>query len=148
MQLYVISVFIIAFIVALFAMQNSEVVTLVFLSWEFKTSLIVVIVGCVALGSILMGILGGIAQFRLNLKLRGARRTISKLEEQVSELEKERDELLQTTAELEQELMVALANESAAGEEAIEDVVEDDTKDLDEDERMDVSTEDEWGDSE
>jgi len=43
---------------------------------------------------------------------------------------------------------VALANESAAGEEAIEDVVEDDTKDLDEDERMDVSTEDEWGDSE
>jgi putative membrane protein len=139
-QLYVISVFVIAFVVALFAMQNSEVVTLMFLSWEFDASLIVVIVGCVALGSILMGLLGGIAQFRLNLKLRGARRTVAKLEERISELETERDDLKQTAAELEQELMVAFANEAENCREVIREVLEPSIRDSDEDEFIDAFT--------
>lgn len=140
MQLYVISVFVIAFVVALFAMQNSEVVTLMFLSWEFNASLIVVIVGCVALGSILMGLLGGIAQFRLNLKLRGARRTVAKLEERISELETERDDFKQTAAELEQELMVAFANEAENCGEVTREVLEPSIRDSDEDEFIDAFT--------
>lgn len=148
MQLYVIFVFIIAFVVALFAMQNSEVVTLVFLSWEFDASLIVVIVGCVAVGSILMGLLGGITQFRLNLKLRGARRMIAKLDERISELEKERDDLKQTTMELEQELMVAFANESERQNKVTRDVLEPSIGDLDEDEPVDAFTQDDHGDNE
>jgi putative membrane protein len=145
MQLYVIFLLVIAFLVALFAMQNSNIITLVLLSWKFDTSLTVVIVGCVALGSILVGLLGGIAQFRLNLKLRGVRRTGVKLEEQVKRLEQERDDLKETILGLEQELIIAYANSK---EESNATAVENgriNIKDADEDEPIDEYAQEENG---
>jgi len=50
--------------VALFALQNSEVVTVRFWPWEFQASLAAVILGATAVGALIAGLLGLASRLR------------------------------------------------------------------------------------
>ena len=53
MQGYLVSALIFALLVAIFAIQNTTVVVINFLMWEFHTSLVLVILGSALLGALL-----------------------------------------------------------------------------------------------
>ena len=69
MQGFLIIGIVFALIIAIFSIQNAVPVSLSFFSWQFNTSLVVVILGAVALGALVMGIFGSIKQFRLKRKM-------------------------------------------------------------------------------
>lgn len=77
-----------ALIVAVFAIQNAEVVNIRFLTWQFQNiSLVLVILGSAAIGALLLFILGTIKQVSMTLKLKDAEGKIRKLENQLKELQ-------------------------------------------------------------
>src|SRR5262245_32543363 len=58
MQFLFIGLTLLLLAVALFALQNSEAVTVQFLIWQFRTSLATVILGSTAGGALMAGLLG------------------------------------------------------------------------------------------
>jgi uncharacterized integral membrane protein len=70
-----------AFLVALFALQNSEIVRVGFMGWKFETSLVLVILGSALLGFLTALFLGMIMQIKLRFQLYKARQQIRLLEE-------------------------------------------------------------------
>lgn len=69
-----------AFLVALFALQNSEVVRVGFMGWKFETSLVLVILGSALLGFLIALLLGLIMQIKLRFQLYKAKQQIKLLE--------------------------------------------------------------------
>ncbi len=65
-----------AFLVALFALQNSEIVRVGFMGWKFETSLVLVILGSALLGFLTALFLGMIMQIKLRFQLYKARQQI------------------------------------------------------------------------
>lgn len=65
-----------AFLVALFALQNSEIVRVGFIGWKFETSLVLVILGSALLGFFIALFLGMIMQIKLRFQLYKARQQI------------------------------------------------------------------------
>ena len=76
-----ISAAVFAFLVALFALQNSEIVRVGFLGWNFETSLVLVILGSALLGFLTALFLGMIMQIKLRFQLYKARQQIRLMEE-------------------------------------------------------------------
>ncbi|NLC77844.1 MAG: LapA family protein [Clostridia bacterium] len=106
-QVYWIVAFIFALIVAVFAIQNAEVVNIRFLRWQFESiSLVLVIIGSAAVGAFLFFILGTIKQVTMTLRLKEAEGKIRKLESQLAELQQQQQK------------------EEAATEEQVRDAVE------------------------
>ena len=70
-----------AFLVALFALQNSEIVRVGFMGWKFETSLVLVILGSALLGFLTALFLGMIMQIKLRFQLYKARQQIRVLEQ-------------------------------------------------------------------
>ncbi len=70
-----------AFLVALFALQNSEIVRVGFMGWKFETSLVLVILGSALLGFLTALFLGMIMQIKLRFQLYKARQQIRLMEE-------------------------------------------------------------------
>ncbi len=72
-------------LVALFAVQNSHEVMVKFLAWELQTSLALLVIGAVAAGALLLGLLALFRQVGLGLKLwderSRARKTVSDLDQ-------------------------------------------------------------------
>lgn len=86
-QVYWITALLFALIVAIFAIQNAEVVNIRFLGWQFQNiSLVLVILGSASAGALFLFILGTIKQLSLVLKLKEAENKIRKLEHQLKEL--------------------------------------------------------------
>ncbi len=81
MQGFLIMGIIFALLIAIFSIQNAVPVSLSFFSWHFDTSLVVVILGAVALGALIMGIFSYVKQFRL-------KRKVNKLQKSNKELKK------------------------------------------------------------
>lgn len=72
-----------AFLVALFALQNSEIVRVGFMGWKFETSLVLVILGSALLGFLTALFLGMIMQIKLRFQLYKARQHIRLMDEKV-----------------------------------------------------------------
>lgn len=93
MQGYLVSALIFALLVAIFAIQNTTVVVINFLMWEFHTSLVLVILGSALLGALCIFLLGSFKNFgawRKQRELEGKNRHLTN---QVNELEAELKEL-------------------------------------------------------
>lgn len=83
MSFYIIFALLFAVVVAVFAVNNNAVVTLQFLLWSFRASLVLVILGSAALGAGIIGILGFFKQLSLNMKLWDLQGKKRKLETQL-----------------------------------------------------------------
>ncbi len=92
-----------ALLVAVFSIQNAGPVSLVFFTWRFETSLVVVVLGGIALGAIIMGLFSSFKQFKLKRKLK-------KLKFEKENLEVEKKELETNISKLEEEEKVKEEN--------------------------------------
>ena len=89
---------ILAAVTALFAIQNSGVIAVSFLGWEWEASLALILILTLGVG-ILVGYLAGLpASFRKGSQLRQVKRDLGTLESAASELE-EADVHLKSPAE-------------------------------------------------
>lgn len=78
---------ILALVTAVFALQNTDVVAIKFLFWEYQTSLVLVILGSAGLGFLLtfLASLGG--RWRGSRTRRSLESTVKSQEERIRELE-------------------------------------------------------------
>jgi len=87
MQLYLVCALVFALIVAIFAVQNTTMVAIIFLLWEFRVSLVLVILGAAAIGALcvfLVGAFKNIGTWRKQRELQGKNKLLS---DKVTELE-------------------------------------------------------------
>lgn len=90
MQFYLLLALVFALVVAIFAVQNTEPVTINFLTWQFKEiSLVLVILGSSAVGAVFLFLLGVVKQLSLYRKNRELRLANQKLREEVNRLEEQ-----------------------------------------------------------
>ncbi len=94
--LYLILGLVFALVVAIFAVQNAQVVPISFFNWTFGAPLSLVILGMAAAGAVLAGLAGLIKQVGLGFRLRNIRAEQARtegerkrLEEQVKALQAE-----------------------------------------------------------
>ncbi|ADL12255.1 LapA family protein [Acetohalobium arabaticum] len=92
MQLILVAAFVFALIVAIFAIQNAITVQVVLFTWQFETSLVVVIFGAAILGALSVGLFGLMQYIKLKLKLRKKEQKINKLEGELAELSPAEDD--------------------------------------------------------
>lgn len=78
--------FLFALTVALFAVQNSTMVSVRVLAWMVETSLVLVIIGSAALGALSATLLGLPSAIRLRLKVREYEGKLKRMEAEVKEL--------------------------------------------------------------
>ncbi len=104
----------IAALIALFAGQNVQVVTVRFLGWSVDTSLVVVIVFSAAAGGLLVGIMSLWRQLQSGLRHRDVAGRLGRLQEERDDLVSERDAL----ADQVESLQMALREATAARKEA------------------------------
>jgi len=98
MQLYLVGALIFALIVAVFAVQNTTMVAISFLFWEFKVSLVLVILGAAVVGAFcifLVGSFKNIGAWRKQRELEGKNKLlnnkITELENKIKELEEQKE---------------------------------------------------------
>lgn len=96
MQLYLIGALIFSLLVALFAVQNTEMVTVKFLTFQFPISLVLVILGSAVIGSIALYFLGLFKQVGSWFTIRQLSHRKVDLEKQVRALEEKIAELTLT----------------------------------------------------
>jgi uncharacterized integral membrane protein len=77
--------FLFALVVALFAVQNSSIVSVRFLAWGMETSLVLVIIGSAALGALSAAVLGLPRTLRLRARLRECEASLRRAEEEARE---------------------------------------------------------------
>lgn len=105
-----------ALVLAAFAAQNAEPVTVRFLGWQARVALVVVIVVTAAAGGLLVALLTALRQVQLALRLRGGQAQVRRMEAELLALREERSRLQARVAELEAE--VRSRREAAPGGEA------------------------------
>lgn len=87
MQLYLVCALVFSLIVAIFALQNTEVVIVKFLTFQFSISLVLVILGSAVVGAFSLYFLGLFKQVGSWFKNRQLNNRKEELEKQVKELE-------------------------------------------------------------
>lgn len=93
MQIYLILALIFSILIATFAIQNTAIVTIGFLFWEAPVSLVLLILGSVAIGALTMFLLGAFKSIGFLRKQKEVSANNIKLNEKVMELEKKIVEL-------------------------------------------------------
>lgn len=104
MQWTVVVALLFALLVGVFAIQNAITVSLKFFSYQFETSLVVVVLGGVALGALMIGILGLLSQIKNKIQIRNLKGKIKSLEKQLNGKDEEIGELQVTVNAMEVEL--------------------------------------------
>lgn len=87
MQFYLISALVFSLLVAVFAIQNTEVVVVKFLTFQFPISLVLVILGSAVVGALALYSLSVVKQLGSWFKIRQLNHRKADLEKQVKELE-------------------------------------------------------------
>ncbi|RCW43786.1 MULTISPECIES: lipopolysaccharide assembly LapA domain-containing protein [unclassified Halanaerobium] len=87
MQRNLIIALVFALLIAIFAMQNAVSVTLSFFNYSFQTSLVVVVLGSMAVGALIMGLFSSLKQIKLKREIRQLQKKYSELKAQFSYLE-------------------------------------------------------------
>ncbi|MDD2401179.1 MAG: LapA family protein [Clostridia bacterium] len=116
MQFYLVSSLLFAMIVALFAIQNTEIVIIKFLAFEFSVSLVLVILGSAIIGALILYLLSLFKQFGSWFKFRQVR-------QQKENLEKQINDLIEKIAVLEEGKQELLINEEENKENKTDDIV-------------------------
>ncbi|MFO7941023.1 MAG: LapA family protein [Bacillota bacterium] len=94
-------VLLIAAIIAVFAGQNVQIVTVRFLGWSVETSLVVVIVFSAAAGGVLVGVISLWRQLQSGLRQRGLSGQLSRAQSENEELRAENEDLRNRVTTLE-----------------------------------------------
>ncbi len=110
MQRNVILILLFSILVAVFSIQNAHSVSVTFFTSSFEVSLIVVILGAIALGAVIMGLVSSIKQLKLKRQIRTVKR--------------EKDELEQQNRELEEKIALLEREKEEVAEEKIEESLE------------------------
>mgnify|MGYP000574981031 CR=1 FL=1 len=107
-----------ALLVAVFAVQNVEVVNVRFFSYQFETPLVLIILGSAAGGAVIVGVLGLVKQIGMSFRLWEGQSRLKRLEGEIKTL-KDKEEKL--TGELAQarERIEALEAENQNLEQAL-----------------------------
>ncbi|PKM86967.1 MAG: hypothetical protein CVU87_10595 [Firmicutes bacterium HGW-Firmicutes-12] len=87
MQFYLISALVFSLLVAVFAIQNTEMVVIKFLTWSFPVSLVLIVLGSAVAGALVLYFLGLFKQVGAWMKIRQINHHKSELENQVKKLE-------------------------------------------------------------
>lgn len=77
---FIISAFIFALLVAIFAVQNSLPVTVGFFIWSFQTSLVIIIMGAATFGALVILSLASLVQYRMKRNIKQTRHRQGELE--------------------------------------------------------------------
>ena len=102
-QIYLIGALILSLIVAIFAIQNTTMVTIQLLLWKIDISLVLVIIGAMAIGALAIFILGSFKNLTWWRKLK-------ELEEKNKQLTSKINELEVTLASKEQDQNINIPN--------------------------------------
>ena len=86
-QVYLIGFLVLAVAIATFAIQNSGEAVVKFIGWQFRSSLVVVVLISTAAGVIMAVLLSLPGTFRLRARLREQAQWIADLEQRLQELE-------------------------------------------------------------
>ncbi len=103
-QVVLVLALVFSLLVAVFAVQNADPVTVKLLAWRFDTSLVIVILAAAAGGAALLALLGVFAQLRLGLQLKSTKGRAGQLQKELVRLEEEKSRLAQEVARLDREL--------------------------------------------
>ncbi len=87
MQIYLITALLFSLLVAVFAVQNTEIVTIRFITWQFSVSLVLVILGSAIVGALALYFLGLFKQVGAWFKIRQLDGKKKDLEKQLEKLE-------------------------------------------------------------
>lgn len=120
MQILFIFSLIFAILVSIFAVMNSDPVTIKLLWKQFEFSQAIVILGSAAFGAIIVALMGMVSRVKSTLKVRELQNKIKGLEKEVEEL--------RPTEELNTEIMEKDYIENNASENLVENVALEDTK--------------------
>lgn len=93
MQFYLIISLFFALLVAVFAIQNTEVVVIRFITWQFSISLVLVLLGSAIVGALALYFLGLFKQVGAWMKIRQLNNRKNDLETQLKKLEKKISEM-------------------------------------------------------
>jgi len=116
MSVYLILGIVFALAVALFAVANTEPVTINFLVNQLQTSLALVIVGSAAAGALVIGIFGAVRQLQLRLRMWDRENRLRRSERQAVEWERRARELEAKVAALQAELEAVKAEAAQAAD--------------------------------
>lgn len=94
MQRKIILILLFAVIVAVFAIQNSNQVSIKVFKWQIEVSLVFIVLGALVLGSLLMVLVTSIKQLRMRKEIRFLKKQNEKLEEMIDGLKSQNEELL------------------------------------------------------
>ena len=78
--------FLFAFLVAIFALQNSLPVVVSFMNWNFATSLVIIILGAATFGALMILSLASLVQFRLQRNLKQAKQENAEFQAEINTL--------------------------------------------------------------
>lgn len=87
MQIFLFIALFIAFIAAVFALQNSAVVQVTFLMWRFESSLAAVLLVTLAAGALISSLLAMPGSFKTRWLLRQQRKKMTELETRLAEVQ-------------------------------------------------------------
>lgn len=76
----------ITLLVAIFSIQNKDMISIAFLTWVFQVPAVLLVLGSVTLGALLTGLLSTFKQFGLGRVIRGHQSKIRQLEKELQEL--------------------------------------------------------------
>ncbi|MDI3547682.1 MAG: hypothetical protein PWR10_1334 [Halanaerobiales bacterium] len=88
MQRNILIILFFALIVAIFAIQNANTVSISIFTWKYEVSLVIIVLGAIVFGAIIMGLVTSIKQIRLSRELRAVKNEREKLQETNRVLEK------------------------------------------------------------
>ncbi|MCR4442056.1 MAG: lipopolysaccharide assembly protein LapA domain-containing protein [Peptococcaceae bacterium] len=93
MQFYLISALVFSLLVAIFAVQNTEVVVIKFITWSFSVSLVLVLLGAAAAGALVLYFLGLFKRVDAWMKIRQLSHDKAEFEKKAKKLEEELERL-------------------------------------------------------
>lgn len=85
-MVYLFLAFVVALLVAVFAIQNSVPVTIAFFIWNIQVSLVFVILGAATFGAMVILLLAAYIQFKQRIMLQKAKQHQEKLEAEIQVL--------------------------------------------------------------
>ncbi len=128
MQFYLIIALIFSLLVAIFAIQNTALVVVSFLTWQFSIPLVLILLGSAVSGALVLYFLGLFKQVgswfkirQLNSHKESLEKQVQKLEEQLKDMQVQHEAEEKEAAEKEAAEKEAAAKEAAATEKAKED---------------------------
>lgn len=129
MQIYLVSALVFSLLVAVFAIQNTEVVVIKFLTWNFSVSLVLVILGSAVVGALALFFLSLFRQVgswmtirQLNHHKEELEKQMKKMEDRLKDYEKEKTSIQEDKKTNPEDVTIAPQEIIANQEEAVKNL--------------------------